>query len=186
MSEQPDAAEVTPDNPDAEPEPEPIEGGDDEAEGEPEAVKPAGPSSEAVMQAADKENRRYHAKLDKILGEDDTRHECTKCNGLGVTWGKDEPPMELVTAEDAEPCPKCNAFGLTLTGSKQPGQETKPCGGCGGRGWREKIVPLAPIAALPNTTPGQGQVLQGQYVPGKGFVPYGADEALPGTLGVQA
>lgn len=176
--------EPTPDeetNPDAEPV-EPIEPDEPDEPETPLDAPPAGPSSEALMQAADKENRRYHAKLDKILGPDENRHECEACNGLGVKWGDDAPAPELVVAEDAEPCPKCNAFGLTLTGSKQPGQETKPCAGCGGRGWREKIVPLPPPVALPPYQQPVDTPVAGQYVPGKGFIPYGSTEPIPGSL----
>jgi len=74
MSKQPDEAEVQPENPDAEPPPEPIEPDDDERENDPEQVKPTGPSVEAKLQAADKANRAYMQKIDGIFGPDENRH----------------------------------------------------------------------------------------------------------------
>jgi transcription elongation factor Elf1 len=173
-------------NPDAEPD-EPITLDDGEGDGgepdDPEAAKAdAGPSSAAVLEKADKENRRYMRALEKILGEDETRHECPTCNGLGVTWGEPEALLEVAAADDAEPCPACNALGVVKTGSKQPGQETKPCGKCGGRGWREKIAPLAAVPAYAPTETLAPQVLQGQYVPGVGFIPYGQEEPIAGSI----
>lgn len=176
--------ETTEPNPDAEPdvEPEHIDGGDDGQENDPEAAKPTGPSSEAVMQAADKENRRYIAKLEKILGPDESRHECPACNGLGVTWGDTEELPELLFAEDTEPCAGCNALGIVKTGALNPEQATMPHSACGGRGWITKVAPIPPVAALPPYTPPADQPIAGQYVPGRGFVPYGATEPLAGSL----
>ncbi len=173
-------------NPDAEPD-EVIEGGDDqEAEpddgGDLEAKADTGPSTEAIMEKADKENRRYMKALTKILGPDDSRRECVHCNGLGVQWGDDAPSLEVATAEDAEACPHCNALGVVKTGSLQPGQETKPCAKCGGRGWREVVAPLAAVTPYVAAQPEAPQVLQGQYIPGKGFVPYGQTEPIAGSL----
>ena len=57
-------------------------------------------------------------------------------------------PVEYQAAEDAEQCDKCRGLGDVLTGSRKPGQETKPCSGCTGTGWKTKAPPL------PQTTPG--------------------------------
>jgi len=59
-------------------------------------------------------------------------------------------PPELREAEDAEGCDKCNALGEVLTGSRKPGQETKPCTACTGTGWRTKAAPLQ-LAPQPYT-----------------------------------
>lgn len=56
---------------------------------------------------------------------------------------------DLREAEDAEGCDKCNALGEVLTGSRKPGQETKPCSACTGTGWKVKAAPLAPVAPMP-------------------------------------
>jgi len=59
-------------------------------------------------------------------------------------------PLELREAEDAEGCDKCNALGEVLTGSRKPGQETKPCSACSGTGWRTKLREVASVASLTN------------------------------------
>jgi hypothetical protein len=148
---------------------------------EAEAPAPAPPSSEAVLKKADAENRRYHKKLDAILGADSGHRECPACQGLGITWNAHEAAPDLKQAEDAEPCPTCNAYGVTITGSREPQQATKPCADCGGRGWRNVVKPLEPVAQMGVTPPLPEQPIGGQYVPGKGFIPYGATEPLPGT-----
>jgi len=137
--------------------------------------------SDQVMKKADSENRRYHKALDKILGPDENRHECPACNGLGVTWGEQEALPEVKQAEDAEPCPDCNALGVTKTGSLQPGQETKPCGKCGGRGWRDVVQLYVAPTTIPTVDTAAPQTMQGQWIPGRGFVPYGQEEPIPGS-----
>ena len=54
-------------------------------------------------------------------------------------------PLELREADDAEGCDKCNALGEVLTGSRKPGQETKPCSACTGTGWRTKLRAVEPV-----------------------------------------
>jgi hypothetical protein len=60
-------------------------------------------------------------------------------------------PVELREAEDARSCDKCNGLGDVLTGSRKPGQETKPCSGCGGVGWVHKAAPVALVAPIAGT-----------------------------------
>lgn len=59
---------------------------------------------------------------------------------------------DLKPAPDAEPCSTCNAWGIVLTGSKAPGQETKPCSDCTGNGWKTKVAPLAPVTTFDYAT----------------------------------
>jgi hypothetical protein len=146
-----------------------------------EAPAPAPPDSEATIKRAEKENRRYHKAIDKIFGENSGHRDCPTCDGLGITWAQDVDAPELQQADDAEPCPDCNAYGVTITGSKNPDQATKPCNGCGGRGWRNVVKPLEPVARFSPNEPTPETPIGGQYVPGKGFIPYGATEPLPGT-----
>jgi rubrerythrin len=146
-----------------------------------EAPAPAPPDSEATIKRAEKENRRYHKAIDKIFGENSGHRDCPACDGLGITWAQDAEAPELRQADDAEPCPACNAFGVTITGSKNPEQATKPCNECGGRGWRNVVKPLEPVAPITPPAPAADQPIGGQYVPGRGFIPYGATEPLPGT-----
>ena len=70
-------------------------------------------------------------------------------------------PVDMQPATDAEACEACNALGEVLTGSRKPGQQTKPCVSCGGTGWKPKAAPLAPVAPITYTQP------QPQY-PGNG------------------
>jgi hypothetical protein len=142
---------------------------------------PEAPDSEAMLKRAEKENRRYHKAIDKIFGENSGHRECPACQGLGITWNAHEAAPDLKQAEDAEPCPTCNAYGVTITGSREPQQATKPCADCGGRGWRNVVKPLEPVAQMGVTPPPTDTPIGGQYVPGRGFIPYGATEPLPGT-----
>lgn len=168
-------------------EPEPDHDDDDEAaappepEQSPEAAAAADGSNE-IMLKADKENQRYHRAIDRILGPDENRHECAACDGLGIVWGEqgagaNELP-ELAVAKDARPCEDCHAMGVVLTGSHHPGQETKPCADCGGRGWLNVVVPV-PAPPTPLTPSAQSQQqLTGTWVPGRGFVPFGASDPI--------
>jgi hypothetical protein len=163
---------------------------DTDTEGEPEQSPEeaaATDGSAELMAKADRENARYHRAIEKLFGPDENRHECPTCSGLGIVWGDvgeaAGPPLELLQGEDARPCEKCNAYGVVVTGSKHPGQETKPCTRCGGRGWYEQPVAVAPLATLPTPTGGNPEPLAGNWVPGRGFIPYGSSEPLPGTGG---
>lgn len=182
MSEATD--ETTEPNPDAEPEVEPehIDGGDEAQEQEQEAVKPAGPSSEAVMQAADKENRRYMKKLETILGPDEARHECVYCNGLGVAWGEQGATPDYVHPDNLVMCETCNGWGQVLTGAKNEMHYLAMCIKCAGNGY--ETVPAQPsnVATITPYTPPTDQPIAGQFVPGKGFIPYGSTEPIPGSL----
>jgi hypothetical protein len=122
-------------------------------------------------------------KLDSILGEDENRHECTACNGLGVTWGDPTPPSELQHPADYQECERCAGYGFVESGSKHPDYAAVVCTACSGKGYQ--IQPLEPprVSYLPQPEPQAAQVLQGQYIPGRGFIPYGSDEPLPGSLG---
>lgn len=64
-------------------------------------------------------------------------------------------PLELKEADDAEGCDKCNALGEVLTGSRKPGQETKPCSACTGTGWKTRLRVVEPVAQIAYAT-GQG------------------------------
>jgi hypothetical protein len=185
MSEQNDDREPDEHEPDETPGLEPDEEEEQAAEDADQSPPPAPPSSEAVLKKADAENRRYHRALDKILGPDSGHRECPACQGLGITWAQEEEAPPLLKAKDAEPCASCNAYGQTLTGSRDPAQATKPCADCGGRGWRNVVKPPELVTPLPPAPVAAETPIGGQYVPGRGFIPYGATEPLPGTnLGV--
>src|SRR4051794_8625998 len=122
MSEQNDDRDLEENEPEQTPGLEPDDEEETPEHEQAEAPAPAPPSSEAVLKKADSENRRYHRALDKILGADSGHRECPACQGLGITWAQDAEAPELKQADDAEPCPDCNAYGLTITGSKNPDQ----------------------------------------------------------------
>jgi hypothetical protein len=185
MSEQHDDREPDEHEPDETPGLEPDE---EEAEAEADADQsppPSPPSSEATLKKADAENIRYHKKLDTILGPKSGHRECPACQGLGITWEPREAAPPLMKAEDAEPCPTCNAYGVTITGSREPQQATKPCADCGGRGWRNVVKPVPVPTPIVQPQAQTTDPIGGVFVPGRGFIPYGATEPLPGTnLGV--
>jgi hypothetical protein len=148
---------------------------------EAEAPAPAPPSSEATLKKADAENRRYHKKLDAILGADSGHRECPACQGLGITWQQEEVPT-LLQAKSSERCDECDGWAIQRSGAREgTDQWSKPCEGCGGRGWKTKIAPPEVVATMPTPQLPTDTPIGGQYVPGKGFIPYGATEPLPGT-----
>jgi hypothetical protein len=77
----------------------------------------------------------------------------------------DAHSIDLEPALDAEACDACHAFGEVLTGSRKPGQETKPCSACGGTGWKPKIAPPAPVPIVGSfpTTTGTEQAAPNQF-----------------------
>jgi DnaJ-class molecular chaperone len=146
--------------------------------------EPKREASQVQLQKADSANRTYMRKLDSILGEDENRHECTACNGLGVTWGDPESPTDLQHPAEYVACARCAGYGVVESGSKHPDYAVVVCTDCSGKGYSIAATQPAPVSYLQPTTAPAAQVLQGQYVPGRGFIPYGSDEPLPGSQGV--
>jgi DnaJ-class molecular chaperone len=157
---------------------------DREAEQEAELKnEPKREASQVQLQKADSANRAYMRKLEGILGEDENRHECAACNGLGITWGEPEVPADLVHPTNYVMCTSCNGYGDVISGSKNPDYAMVICTDCQRKGYTITSAQPAPVSYLPPAEPPAAQVLQGQYVPGRGFIPYGSDEPLPGSLG---
>jgi DnaJ-class molecular chaperone len=145
--------------------------------------EPKREASQVQLQKADSANRTYMRKLASILGEDENRHECTACNGLGVTWGDPTPATDLQHPSEYVACERCAGYGVVESGSKHPDYAVVVCTDCSGKGYSIAATQQAPIYQVPPLEPPAAQVLQGQYVPGRGFIPYGSDEPLPGSLG---
>jgi len=136
-----------------------------EQSGEPEAaaeVAPAPRSQKEIDEVQDKlkaEAKRHSNAVAKIMGEDfgflvpnptdwtpgfifnvPEMHPAPEALHELHALLRAPEQIELRPATDAEACPDCNALGEVLTGSKKPGQETKPCPGCGGTGWKPKLA----------------------------------------------
>jgi hypothetical protein len=172
MSDEEDkiAAEMTPDTEGA-----PDDAATSPVEGDAEAVAPlavegapAPRSQEEIEALTTKLNREAeaHAKrVEKIMGDDfallvpnptdwtpgfifnvpEMHPTPEQVAALHELLGEG-PQVELLPAEDAEGCDKCNALGEVLTGSRKPGQQTKPCSGCNGVGWKTRLQMPVPVA----------------------------------------
>jgi hypothetical protein len=139
--------------------------------------------SDDLRKKFDKANSDHRKRLERLLGAPLEGQECPTCDTYGYVLGPKDESVPLTLAEDAEACEACGAYGEVLTGSKNPQQMVKPCSRCGGRGWHEKVLPPPAILPVANTTPAEPAQLAGIMIPGRGFIPYGATEPLPGTAG---
>jgi rubrerythrin len=147
------------------------------------AVAATAEGSDDLRKKFDKANSDHRKRLERLLGAPLEGQECPTCDTYGYVLGPKDESVPLKAADDAEACDACDAFGEVLTGSKNPPQMVKPCSRCGGRGWREKLPPPQVVEPLPPWTPIPVTEQQGTFVPGRGFIPYGATEPLPGTAG---
>jgi hypothetical protein len=144
-----------------------------EHDGEPEAASEAAPAPrsqkeiEASAKKLEAEAERHAKRVAEIMGDDfsllvpspvdwtpgfifnvpEMHPAPEQVAELHAIVGQ-SAPLELRDAEDAEGCEKCNALGEVLTGSRKPGQETKPCTACTGTGWRTKALPLAQVSPI--------------------------------------
>lgn len=175
------------DQPADEPEPTPTDGDElEHDQDEPEQPPPAPPvearDEREIAKAEQKlaaEATRHANRVSEIMGEDaQALTVCPLCWHPGFVWPADTgfPPDEqreavlaflgvadtpdYLPATDAAPCDACGALGLTLTGSKVPGQETKPCVKCKGAGWIAaaegqpyQLPTLPPLASVPPLPP---------------------------------
>lgn len=161
--------------------PEPIEGPD-----ESEARAPRD-NSQGQIEKAERANRNYQKRLREIFGADTTLYDCVHCSGLGVTFEPEQEsgvPADLKQADNLEACEHCNAYGFNLTPSKNPDHGTAVCTKCSGIGYVVKTAP-APVYEVPQpAAPPADSPLNGQWVPGRGFIPFGATEPLPNTAGL--
>jgi hypothetical protein len=162
----PDADAPEGDDPEQESAREPVDIGN-----APEAPEPGPRSQQEIDALADrlrKESDRHAKRVEEIMGDDfallvpnptdwtpgyifnvppmhPTPEQVAELHAL---LG-DSSQLELQDAEDAEGCDKCSALGEVRTGSRKPGQETKPCIACNGSGWRTKSLPMQPLAPVP-------------------------------------
>lgn len=126
-----------------EPEPEP--------EPAPEPTEPpSGEPTNAQFRALGKESDRHAAAVRKIMGPfAEGMVECEHCSGMGLAPAGPEPQTHAFFKQ----CGTCAGFGLVLTGSSRPGNESRDCPECRGRGYLEALsesgAPLAEAGAQP-------------------------------------
>jgi len=179
------AGQMTPDEDELEAEAD-EQGDDGEQDGEqvaPEAAAPAPRSQKEIDDLTKKleaEAARHEKRVAEIMGDDfallvpspvdwtpgfifnvPEMHPTPEAVATLHALLGQSAPVELREADDAEGCDKCNALGEVLTGSRKPGQETKPCTACTGTGWRTKAqqlqaVPTPTIYTGTGTTLGNG------------------------------
>jgi hypothetical protein len=161
--------------------PEPIEGPD-----EPEARAPRD-NSQGQIEKAERANRNYQKRLRDIFGPETPLYDCTACDGLGVTFAPSDAggvPADIKMAENLAACEHCNAYGFNETPSKNPDHATAVCTRCSGIGYIVQTTP-APVYEIPQpAAPAADTPVGGQWVPGRGFIPYGQTEPLPNTVGL--
>jgi hypothetical protein len=156
-----------------------------EAEQEAELEKPASTyGSVETWRQIDKQNDLYIAKIVKIVGQDAPLNGCEHCQGRGFTLGEQVAKDELQHPSEYVACERCAGYGVVESGSKHPDYAVVVCTDCSGKGYSIAATQPAPVSYLQPPTAPAAQVLQGQYVPGRGFIPYGSDEPLPGSQGV--
>src|SRR4051812_2504164 len=129
---------------------------DDEAGAEAEAELRSEKELERAFAKIDKLREHVANRLGAIMGEDaQALEQCPLCgDGMpGFVWPAGTVPLTpekvgavsvyiglpdlsvLEDALDAIPCPDCRARGEVKTGSLVPGQTTKMCSRCVGKGW---------------------------------------------------
>lgn len=95
-----------------------------------------GPSSQAILRALEKEERRHKKAVASALGvELEALHDCPTCQAVGYTPEPVEAPPALVRDPFTETCPRCAGNGATLSGATARALEVIPCLGCGGSGY---------------------------------------------------
>lgn len=173
----------------SEPEPEPEEETEttEEPEPEPEPAAPVATEQDIAkaMSKLEREAARHAKQVEGILGAEWANViPCPMCFTPGFTYpmmgglvdddqlqrmrqviGIASEPQYLA-AEDAERCDKCAGWGVVLTGAQNTPNLTKPCSGCGGTGWKQRMPPpvlVPPLASPPSPT--LANVSGGVYVP---------------------
>lgn len=135
-----------------EPEEEQEQAAPDEPEDEPTGSK-SDKEIEQAIEKLDKEAKRHTSRVSEIMGDDALGLvPCELCepNIPGFRWADvpdDDPRHVLVTFlreggevtppddDEAQRCDRCDGYGVTLTHSRVPGSDTRPCTKCAAKGW---------------------------------------------------
>jgi hypothetical protein len=154
--------------PAVEPEPEPVDDDDDDdahvddddAAGEltneelDEHENEQQASSNAIVQALQREETRHRKALAKALGVAEAElHECPTCEAMGYTPEAIDAEPELRQDPTTDTCPVCAGEGQTKTGATIRGLYAKPCSGCGGTGYVQHAEQPAAQPWGPNGLP---------------------------------
>jgi hypothetical protein len=153
---------------------EPLQPGEEPVPGEePSAELRSEKEIEKAHKAIDKLREHVAGRVGAILGEDaQLLLPCPACGDEipGFVWPPNEVPVPpdkvgalsvyiglpdlnvLEDALDAIPCPDCRARGEVKTGSLVPGQTTKMCSRCVGKGWIGSGSFVSPEAGVTNGT----------------------------------
>jgi hypothetical protein len=135
----------------------------------------------------EKENERHIRAVVKLLGPDMEGNICPTCDGFGFADAEQRAsidaglPDDFKQPENYKTCEGCNGYGEVKSGAKNPNYVVVTCTQCSGKGYVIEAAPVAHVTPLPVAPATSDQPIGGQYVPGRGFIPYGATEPIPGT-----
>lgn len=133
-------------------------------EPEPEPAEPDdAPSSQALLAALEKEERRHKKAIAGALGvELEALHDCPTCQAVGYTPEPIDSPPALVQDPYTEACSRCAGNGEVLSGATARALYTIPCNGCGGSGYVTKPEQPDAGATFGSSSGGSGTV---QWLP---------------------
>ena len=114
---------------------------------EPAEPAPAPPPGELTPEAiaeVERATTAYYKRVDKAF-RGNPPPQCAVCNGLGFDLGAGSAEPAYREHEQYRGCGDCDGLGLVLTGSQVPGQDTRECPGCLGRGYVERLPDVAGV-----------------------------------------
>lgn len=170
-----------------------IEGDDadiEEAQEEEEQTPAEAAAAEGSHELADKlkaATKGYHTRIANLLGREMEDNICPTCDGFGFATAEQVQasttglPEDFVHPDEYVQCRSCNGYGEILSGSKNPGHAVVTCTKCSGLGYTIQAAHTNTTSATVYDFAPQPQTMNGTYVPGRGFIPYGETEPIPGS-----
>jgi hypothetical protein len=102
------------------------------------------------LKALENELVRHEKRVHEVMGEFAAGMvTCEHCNGIGLAE-PGEPEPELQPHDYFKGCETCAGIGLVKTGSIRPGNSTRDCPTCRGRGYLEALKDGQPLASAPS------------------------------------